>query len=98
MNIFCQYIAPALNIKIRFAGQEPIDPITNQYNEAMAEILPQYGIQFHVIERKIEGESVISASRVRKYFEAGELEKIKNIVPLSTFEYLSNRYKSEHND
>lgn len=98
LNIFCQYIAPALNIKIRFAGQEPIDPITNQYNEAMAEILPQYGIQFHAIERKIEGESVISASRVRKYFEAGELEKIKNIVPLSTFEYLSNRYKSEHND
>lgn len=96
LNVFAQYIAPALNIKNRFAGEEPLDPVTNQYNMAMAEILPQYGIQFHVIPRKIEGKEVISASRVRRYFEAGKLDEIKEIVPNATYNYLVNRYNKEH--
>lgn len=96
INVFCQYIAPALNIKIRFAGQEPLDPVTSQYNQAMVEMFPKYGMQFIVIDRKTEGEEVISASRVRKYFEAGELDKIKDITPATTYEYLVARYKREN--
>lgn len=97
INVFAQYIAPALNIKIRFAGQEPLDPITNQYNEGMAELLPNYGIRFEVISRKKddEGKGVISASRVRKCLEEGRLEEIKQIVPPTTYNYLIERYKKE---
>ena len=96
LNVFAQYIAPALNIKNRFAGEEPLDPVTNQYNMAMAEILPQYGIQFHVIPRKIEGKELISSSRVRRYFVAGKVDEIKEIVPNATYNYLVNRYNKEH--
>lgn len=98
LSVFAQYIAPALDIKVRFAGEEPLDPVTNQYNEGMKEILPQYGIEFHPIARKCDndGAQVISASRVRKYYEEGNLDFIKKIVPLTTYSYLCERYKREH--
>lgn len=98
LTIFAQYIAPALDIKIRFAGEEPLDPVTNQYNEGMKEILPQYGIEFHPIARKCDadGSQVISASRVRKYFESGNLDFLQSIVPPTTYRYLYDRYQREH--
>lgn len=98
LTVFAQYIAPALDIRIRFAGEEPLDPVTNQYNEGMKEILPQYGIEFHPIARKCDtdGSQVISASRVRKYFESGDLESLKSIVPSTTYRYLYERYQREH--
>lgn len=97
LNVFAQYIAPTLNIKKRFAGEEPLDPITKQYNEAMAEILPKYGIEFDVIPRKKDedGVGVISASRVRKCLEEGKLEEIKQIVPPTTYDYLVERYRKK---
>lgn len=90
INVFAQYIAPALNIRIRFAGEEPLDPVTNQYNEGMRDILPKYGMEFRVIERKKDdnGSQVISASRVRKLYEAGEFESLKKLVPNTTLSYL----------
>lgn len=98
LTVFAQYIAPALDIKVRFAGEEPLDPVTNQYNEGMKEILPQYGIEFHPIARKCDqdGSQVISASRVRKYFEDGDLESLKSIVPSTTYRYLYDRYNRDH--
>ncbi len=98
LTVFAQYIAPALDIRIRFAGEEPLDPVTNQYNEGMKEILPQYGIEFQPIARKCDtdGSQVISASRVRKYFERGDLDSLKSIVPSTTYRYLYERYQREH--
>ncbi len=100
LNVFAQYIAPALNIKVRFAGEEPLDPVTKQYNEGMTEILPQHGMEFCEIPRKKddEGVGVISASRVRKCLEAGKLEELKPLVPQTTYNYLVERYKREHPD
>ena len=99
LTIFAQYIAPALGIKIRFAGEEPLDPVTNQYNEGMKEILPQYDIEFQPIARKCDsdGSQVISASRVRNYFESGDLDSLQSIVPPTTYRYLYDRYQREHN-
>ena len=64
----------------------------------MKEILPQYGMEFRAIPRKMDdaGVGVISASRVRKCLEAGKLEEIKQIVPKTTYDYLVERYKREH--
>lgn len=100
LNVFAQYIAPALNIKVRFAGEEPLDPVTKQYNEGMSEILPQHGMEFCEIPRKKddEGVGVISASRVRKCLEAGKMEELKPLVPQTTYNYLVKRYKREHPD
>ena len=90
LNVFAQYIAPALNIKVRFAGEEPLDPVTRQYNEGMSEILPQHGMEFCEIPRKQddEGVGVISASRVRKLLNEKDFEGLKKLVPQTTIDYL----------
>lgn len=90
--IFGEVIAPALNIKIRFAGEEPIDMVTKQYNDTMKEMLPHYGIQFEEIPRKeLEGQ-VISANTVRKLLKDGEYDKIRKLVPESTYQYLQEEW------
>ena len=88
LTVFAQYIAPVLNIKVRFAGEEPLDPVTRQYNEGMYEILPQYGIEFCEIPRKQDEVDVISASRVRKLLKEKKNDELKNLVPQTTFDYL----------
>lgn len=35
ITIFAEKIAPHLNIKYRFVGEEPEDAVTSQYNDAM---------------------------------------------------------------
>ena len=51
VETFCKYIAPPLQIKKRFAGEEPFDPVTLNYNENMRRILPKYGMEFCEIPR-----------------------------------------------
>ena len=92
VNIFANYIAPSLGITVRFAGEEPLDNVTRQYNETMRRILPEHGIEFRIIKRKIQSGEPISASRVRKLLEEGEFDKIKEIVPATTYQYLIKNY------
>ena len=92
LHIFCKYIAPKLEIKKRFAGAEPLDLITAQYNKNMADILPDYGIDFIEIPR-VENKGVpVSASLVRKYIRENEWEKIAELVPESTYSFLHSKY------
>lgn len=88
LEIFCQYIAPTLNISIRFAGTEPICKITSQYNRDMKHILPQYNIQFKEIERKKLEENVISATKVRDLIWKKDLEGISKLVPEKTLHFI----------
>ena len=87
IELFCRRIAPALNISIRFAGEEPFSPETRAYNERMKELLPSYGIRFEEIPRL----SGISAGRVRELIRTGNYEKIKEMVPESTYEVIQRR-------
>lgn len=90
ITLFARRIAPALHITKRFAGQEPLDPITARYNDTMRKILPQYGIQFTEIPRTEQGGLVISASRVRTLLrEKGPCPEILSLVPPSTARYLT---------
>lgn len=90
--IFAEEIAPVLNISVRFAGEEPFDNITHQYNDTMKRILPQHGIDFVVIPRKEEGGTPISASRVRKLLEEKNFAEIAKIVPETTLRYLKEKF------
>ena len=92
VEIFATEIAPTLGITIRFAGEEPTDNVTRQYNETMREILPRHGIEFCEIPRKTFGDEVISASTVREALKRGDFDKIKNLVPPATLMYLRGRY------
>lgn len=90
LKLFCENIAPFLGIKTRFAGTEPHDMVTCQYNDFMRQILPLYNIDFVEIERKEIDSDVISASRVRKLLKERNLEAVCNFVPKTTFEYLQD--------
>ncbi len=92
VEIFGKYIAPSLGISVRFAGEEPLDMVTNRYNETMKRILPSYGVEFRVIPRKeVEGQ-VISASRVRACLENKDFIQINSLVPDTTFRYLLQKF------
>lgn len=100
VELFAQEIAPELGINVRLGGEEPLDKITQQYNETMKKILPMYGIEFIEIPRKEYVGEVISASRVRKLLEKEEFDIIEKIVPVTTLNYLKNRnvYKNTRLD
>lgn len=91
VTMFGKEIAPCLNISMRFAGEEPLDNVTRQYNESMARILPQYGVKFIEIPRmKYKGKPV-SASEVRCLAEARQFDKLKKLVPPITLCYLRRK-------
>jgi len=92
VEIFGREIAPTLGITIRFAGEEPTDNVTRQYNETMREILPRYGVEFREIPRKTFDGEPISASTVREALKAGDFDRIKELVPETTLLYLRRRH------
>ena len=93
VTTFCRYIAPPLRIKTRFAGEEPFDPVTRNYNENMARILPEYGMTFTEVTRlAIDRERVINATRVRELLKSGAYDGLREYVPESTFRVLMEKY------
>lgn len=88
LRLFGNYIAPELGITMRFVGEEPIDMVTRQYNEAMKNMLPMYGVSVTEIPRLQQDGKIVSASMVRDYLKEGNMEQIKNIVPQGVYEYL----------
>lgn len=91
IRLFAQYIAPMLNIKYRFTGQEQNDPVTKEYNNAMEKIFKQYGINYIEIPRKKFDDKVISASYVRQLLECNKLEDLLDYIPMSTYKYITGR-------
>ena len=88
IEIFAKYFAPKFNISRRFVGSEPLSPLTNMYNEALLENLPQKGIDVTVIDRLEKNSKPISASDFRFLLDSGEIEKAKELVPKTTFDYI----------
>lgn len=94
ISIFSQLIAPALDITIRFAGQEPFDPVTHTYNAVMRELLPLHGITFCEIPRAESNGVPISASAVRKLVQeqGGHATGLQGLVPPTTADYLAKHF------
>lgn len=94
VDIFGKYIAPELNIKIRFIGEEPLDFVTNQYNELIKRQLPNYGVQVLEIPRYEKKDiGVVSATKVRESIKKGDWKRVKELVPETTFRILKRKYK-----
>ena len=91
VRVFGRHIASALDIEKRFVGTEPYCPTTSSYNDAMKEELPKFNIELIEIERKKFGDNYISASTVRQYIREDKLNKIKNLVPKSTYDFLTSK-------
>lgn len=89
LELFASRIAPELSINIRFVGEEPEDTITKQYNMEMKKILPSYGVEVIEIPRKkLQNNTIISASRVRKFFKEDKFDEIKEYVSEITWNLL----------
>lgn len=91
LEIFCDRIAPGLNISVRFVGEEPEDRITEQYNEYMKKILPYYQMKLVEIPRLEHSGKVISASAVRKYLKEGKLEEVQKYMPDEAYRILLSK-------
>ena len=86
LTVFAK-IAQTLGIRHRYVGEETRSHVTALYNEIMAAKLPDSGVECHIIPRlEAEGQAV-SASTVRQAIHDGELEKLRALVPESTYRY-----------
>lgn len=94
INIFCQYIAPILDIDTRYVGTEDYCATTSYYNKAMRLLMPVNNIMLKEIDRK-ENENigelnVISASRVRQAIVNDDIELMSKLLPETTLNYLQS--------
>ena len=79
-----------LNIKYRFVGEEPFDVVTKEYNNTMKKILPQFGVEVVEFPRKInKDKKAISATDVRDFIAEKKHDRLKDLVPESTIQYLT---------
>jgi [citrate (pro-3S)-lyase] ligase len=90
LGIFARYIAPALGISLRFVGEEPCCAVTSEYNKIMQEFLPGQGVQVEVVPRKLHNGQPISASRVRELIRMNKINEIEELVPESTYRFLTS--------
>lgn len=90
--IFKKYIAPALHIRRRYVGTEPLDHITQVYNRTLAKILSGKVELVEVQRLEIRGKP-ISASQVREYIQKGEIEHVFELIPEVTKKYLLSSNK-----
>ncbi len=79
-----------LNITVRFVGEEPLDPMTDAYNQTMLNILPHFNIKLEIIKRKKNKFGIISASRIRTLLKYQDWETLEAYVPKTTFDYIKN--------
>lgn len=84
LDLFRRHIAPALGTTVRFVGTEPIDQLTRRYNQLMHEVLADVR---ETARLEKEGNAV-SASRVRKAMEQGDMSTIRQLVPPTTLPYI----------
>ena len=84
LDLFRRHIAPALGATVRFVGTEPTDRLTRRYNELMHEVLADVR-ETARLEKK---GNAVSASRVRKAMEQGDMSTIRQLVPPTTLPYI----------
>lgn len=84
LDLFRRHIAPALGATVRFVGTEPTDRLTRRYNQLMHEVLADV----RETDRLEKEGNAVSASRVRKAMEQGDMNTIRQLVPPTTLPYI----------
>ena len=99
LQLFRERLAPALHITHRFVGNEPLCPLTRNYNKRMKQLLEAPGetppITVVELERVEKEGGPISASRVRKLYKERQWSAIAPLVPAGTLSYLMHRAERE---
>ena len=84
LDLFRRHIAPALGATVRFVGTEPTDKLTRRYNQLMHDALKDV----RETARLEKDGYAVSASRVRKAMEEGDMNTIRQLVPPTTLPYI----------
>ena len=84
LDLYRRHIAPALGATVRFVGTEPTDQLTRRYNQLMHEALKDV----RETARLEKDGYAVSASRVRKAMEEGDMNTIRQLVPPTTLPYI----------
>lgn len=91
LDLFRRHIAPALGATVRFVGTEPTDRLTRRYNQLMHEVLADV----RETSRLEKEGNAVSASRVRKAMEQGDMNVIRQLVPPTTLPYIIARLATQ---
>ena len=91
-SLFKASIAPVLNIKTRYVGEEPYSQLTAIYNQAMREAFGNE-LALTIIPRLAVEDDIISATKVRKHINEGNPEQAFKYLPSSTIDYLQQMGK-----
>jgi [citrate (pro-3S)-lyase] ligase len=98
LSLFGRHLAPFFHIRRRFIGTEPYCRTTRLYSEAMQRILPLYGVETVQLERRREGEGVVSAFRVREALRKEAYDTVRRLVPASTLRFILSEEGKEIRD
>ena len=98
IKLFGQTVAPLLGIKKRFVGAEPFDSLTAEYNHAMRNLLPNFGVELIEVARHTtkDGE-IISASTVRNLIKRNKLEDCQKFLPATTWNFIKKSFERKVN-
>lgn len=88
ISIFKTYFFPIFNITHRYTGSEPLDPMTDSYNETMRDILKEKWIMIPRLQIK---NTFVSASLVRRLASEKKFDELKSYVPDATYQFLISK-------
>lgn len=91
-RVFKNIIAPRLNIKCRYLGQEPQSRTTNFYNASLVREL-EPNIKVRILPRYQAKGKVVTGTWVRQDIRTGKLGELENLVPPTTFNFIKNNLK-----
>lgn len=89
-KITAEHFCKKLNISTRFVGEEPFCQVTKKYNDIMTKTFKEFNLSVVVIPRIEHNHLAISASSVRNLLKEDNWDKIKEIVPTTTFDFLQS--------
>lgn len=93
-QLFKEKIAPILNIRSRFVGEEPFSPVTEVYNRSLQQVFGD-DLTLEIVPRKeVEGVA-ISATNVRKALKEKDGQLLAHLIPKTTYDYLKKIKKIE---
>ena len=89
-RVFRDTIAPALNIKTRYVGSEPLSRTTGIYNQVLQQELPPK-VALKIIDRKTATNgNYITATEIRKCIKDDNLDAIVGLVPATTQKFVED--------
>lgn len=88
IEVFCSYYVPKFGISRRYVGTEPLSPMTDQYNTALKQHLPEKGILLREIPRLEQTGTPVSASAVRACLKQKDYDTLRKLLPDTSYEYL----------